>query len=150
MLKHLKTLLVLGVVFLAQYHSSKTFAQQPKIQLNCAVNEGQVKPKIPQPSPDELAAYRAMYPPCADPNATKIIRVNLHFILDDMGEKNFQEYADGYGNIHYDGYKFGEEVINKCNREWAGQDNGTSCPMEIVCRLVNLLKPFRLFPANTL
>ena len=91
---------------------------------NCSFEESQRAP-IPQPTTTELEEYRRQFPACNSPTATKNVRVNVHFMLDDAGGNNFLPDQDGYGNRNYTGYTFAEEMINKANVIWSRQDDGT-------------------------
>jgi len=90
---------------------------------HCLFDESQ-RAKIPQPTAADLEEYRLRFPPCNSPTATKNVRVNVHFMLDDAGGNNFLPHEDGYGNPNYTGFTFAEEMIEKANVIWGHQDAG--------------------------
>lgn len=47
----------------------------------------------------------------------KYVRINLHFMLNNDGSGNFNEYWDGLKDSTNNGYVFAEKVINKANYE---------------------------------
>lgn len=55
-----------------------------------------------------------------DPNGPiKTMRVNLHYMLRSDGTGNFTETTDSYTGSPYNGYLYGEDLINACNENWA-------------------------------
>ena len=52
---------------------------------------------------------------CTDPNSTKWIRINIHFISKSDGTGNFNVNDDGNGDPNMNGYKRAEIIINECN-----------------------------------
>ncbi len=106
------------------------FMQTTNAQMHrhhCLFDESQ-RAEIPQPTAAELEEYRLLFPPCNSPTATKNVRVNVHFMLDDAGGNNFLPHEDGYGNRNYTGFTFAEEMVEKANIIWSRQDDGTVGP----------------------
>ena len=67
-------------------------------------------------------------PICTSPSATKVVRVNIHYIANDNGTGNFKESHDGLGNNNYNGYLFADDIVHRANELWASHDNGTVQP----------------------
>ncbi|MEM6799957.1 MAG: M43 family zinc metalloprotease [Bacteroidota bacterium] len=72
-----------------------------------------------------------LYKASCSRSSSKIVQVNIHFILKSNGTGNFTESGDGAGRS-YNGYQRAEDIITRCNhfwnnptRQWLPSNNNT-------------------------